>query len=145
MKLPKIEIKYKISKGDHIKIKESKDAYEAFKTFYKNLETFVENVVVMYLAIDNSIVGMHHLSKGGTSVAIMETKTIAATALNIPNCTGVIISHNHPSGNLTPSSADLNVTNKIKKALDLFDIQLLDHLILGIDNYISFVDNGHIH
>jgi DNA repair protein RadC len=59
------------------------------------------------------------------------------------NASGIIVCHNHPSGNLNPSESDTKLTQKIKEAGNLMDIQLLDHLILTTDdNYYSFADNG---
>ena len=57
-------------------------------------------------------------------------------------CSGVIVAHNHPSGNTNPSNEDILITNKIKQALNIFDIQLMDHIILTEDSYYSFADEG---
>ena len=55
---------------------------------------------------------------------------------------GLIVAHNHPSGNLNPSESDTKITQKIKEAGNLLDVQLLDHLIIANDDYYSFADNG---
>lgn len=89
-----------------------------------------------YLPID-----FFQIGKGGYDATIVEIREICKYAI-LNNATAVIVAHNHPSGNLTPSSEDIQVTKKIKEALKLFNIELIDHLIIHQNNYYSFSDNN---
>jgi DNA repair protein RadC len=96
----------------------------------------------MYLNNANEIIGIHKLSKGGITATIIDIRILLATALKCL-ATGIIVSHNHPSGNLVPSKLDKDLTEKLKAACKLLDINLLDHVIIVPDNaYFSFVDEG---
>jgi DNA repair protein RadC len=80
--------------------------------------------------------------RGGISGTFTDVRILLQAAIKA-NASGIIVCHNHPSGNLTPSESDTKRTHKIKEAGNLMDIQLLDHLILTPDdNYYSFADNG---
>lgn len=83
------------------------------------------------------------ISIGKTDASLVDIKIVAKSAVN-HLASAIIIAHNHPSGNLKPSSADIDLTQKIKSALSLFDIQLLDHLIVSESQYYSFADEGKI-
>jgi DNA repair protein RadC len=90
----------------------------------------------------NSVLGILEISKGGISGTVTDVRLIFQAAIKA-NASGIIVCHNHPSGNLNPSESDTKLTQKIKEAGNLMDIQLLDHLILTTDdNYYSFADNG---
>jgi len=89
----------------------------------------------------NNTAGFAKISQGGTAGTVVDIKIIAKYAVESLS-SSVIICHNHPSGNITPSEADINITKKIKDALLLFDIKLTDHIILSENNYYSFADNG---
>jgi len=90
----------------------------------------------------NSVLGIMPVSKGGLSGTVTDVRLIFQGAIKA-NASGIIVCHNHPSGNLNPSDSDTKITQKIKEAGNLMDIQLLDHLILIIDgSYYSFADNG---
>jgi DNA repair protein RadC len=81
------------------------------------------------------------ISSGGISGTVLDTRVIFQGAL-LANASSLIIFHNHPSSNLKPSKADKDITNKIKKAGELLDIILLDHLIITEHSYYSFADEG---
>jgi DNA repair protein RadC len=81
------------------------------------------------------------VSKRGISGSIADIRIIFQAAIKA-NASGLIICHCHPSGNLNPSESDIKLTQKIKEAGNLMDIQLLDHLILTSESYYSFSDNG---
>ena len=86
--------------------------------------------------------GIMHVSKGGISGTVTDVRILFQAAIKA-NASGIIVCHNHPSGNLNPSESDTKLTQKIKEAGNLMDIQLLDHLILTTDDsYYSFADNG---
>jgi DNA repair protein RadC len=81
------------------------------------------------------------VSEGGISGTMVDPKRIFKIALD-SYCSGIIISHNHPSGNLTPSTGDTKLTKKIIDGGKLLDITVIDHLIIGMDDYFSFADEG---
>jgi DNA repair protein RadC len=81
------------------------------------------------------------LSQGGVSGTVTDIRIIMKKAIEYLS-SGIIVCHNHPSGNLRPSESDTKITRKIKEAGSLMDIQLLDHLIISDKDYFSFADNG---
>ncbi|RBP42813.1 JAB domain-containing protein [Garciella nitratireducens] len=87
---------------------------------------------------DDKIIGAEELFKGSTDAAIVDLKIIARSLLNYQDIKGMAVFHNHPSGNPTPSREDLQMTNKIKNLTEIFDIELLDHFIVGKEKTLSF-------
>lgn len=87
---------------------------------------------------DDKIIGAEELFKGATDAAIVDLKIIARSLLNYQDVKGMAVYHNHPSGNPTPSREDLQMTNKIKNLTEIFDIELLDHFIVGKEKTLSF-------
>ena len=86
--------------------------------------------------------GVYQLSQGGITGTLIDLRILFAVILKSLTV-AVILAHNHPSGKLKPSDADIKLTDKIKKASELFDIKILDHLIFAPDgDYYSFSDNG---
>ena len=92
----------------------------------------------------NAVLGILSVSKGGISGTVTDIRLIFQGALKT-NASGIIVCHNHPSGNAFPSESDRKITQKIKEAGNLLDIQLLDHIIiLPVEGYYSFADDGSI-
>jgi DNA repair protein RadC len=92
----------------------------------------------------NAVLGILSVSKGGISGTVTDVRLIFQGALKT-NASGIIVAHNHPSGNALPSDSDKKITQKIKEAGNLLDIQLLDHIIiLPVEGYYSFADEGTI-
>jgi DNA repair protein RadC len=90
----------------------------------------------------NAVLGILSVSKGGISGTVTDVRIIFQAAIKA-NASGIIVCHNHPSGNAYPSESDRKITQKIKEAGNLMDIQLLDHLIiLSVEGYYSFADDG---
>jgi DNA repair protein RadC len=85
--------------------------------------------------------GIFEVSSGGITGTVADPKLIFVAALKSGAC-GLVLSHNHPSGNLQPSQADIELTKRIKEGGKLLDIQLLDHLIITSEGYCSFSDEG---
>ena len=95
----------------------------------------------MTLNNSNETTGYFKISQGGITGTVVDIRIIAKYAIeNL--ATGVILAHNHPSGKLMPSEADKQITRKVKDALKMFDIQVMDHLILTEQSYYSFADEG---
>jgi DNA repair protein RadC len=102
-----------------------------------------EQFVVMYLNVSSRVMGIYRASNGGITGTVCDTRIILSVALRIA-ATGIILSHNHPSGNLKPSQADVDMTRKLKEAARFMDIKLVDHIIVDPSGtrYFSFADEG---
>ncbi len=100
-----------------------------------------EEFYVLYLNRANRVIKLEQLSKGGLSATVVDVKLMMRQALLLKAST-LILAHNHPSGNLRPSEEDLQLTAQIKKACKYFDLKLLDHLIFGGKEVMSFADDG---
>ena len=136
----------KVKPSERPSIKTSKEGQRSlFESWaYDNIE-HVETCKMLLLSRSNKVLGITTISKGGVSGSLMDMKVIFQYAIKTNAC-GIIVAHNHPSGNATPSANDLKITRKIKEAGDILDIQLLDHIILTPEEefYTSFADEGHI-
>ncbi len=100
-----------------------------------------EEFFVLFLNKANRVLAHQHISKGGVDGTVADIKIILKHALEHLS-SGIVAVHNHPSGNLKPSEADVRLTRKLKESSALMDIQLLDHLIIGEQRYFSFSDEG---
>ena len=89
----------------------------------------------------NKVLGIFKLSTGGVSGTVADPKIIFVAALK-GGASGIIVAHNHPSGNLTASQSDINLARKLKEAGKFLEIQLLDHVIVTTKGYLSFADEG---
>ena len=122
-------------------VKSSFDAFQFIRdTILKGIEV-QEHFVALYLSQANKIIGYYHHSTGTINSTPVDIEIIAAVALKTL-AKAVIISHNHPSGNLMPSDADKILTKRVKEALRLFDIALLDHIIVTREGHTSFAETG---
>ena len=118
------------------------DAYKyLIKTYRKGAVCYKEYFKVLLLNNNSDILGHAVISEGGITATYADLRIIFQAAL-LANATHIIIAHNHPSGSLQPSTDDINLTNSIKRAGDVMNIKLLDHIILTEDGYCSFQDNG---
>ncbi len=95
-----------------------------------------EQFKVLFTNRANRVLGIFELSSGGTTGTVADPKLIFIAALRV-GAHGLILAHNHPSGNLTASQMDINLTRKVKECGRLLDIQLLDHIILTVDGYFA--------
>ena len=100
-----------------------------------------EEFWVLYLNNSNKVIYKAQLSKGGITGTVVDIRIIFKMAFE-QNATGLILSHNHPSGKLIASEADLKITKRIKEAGQTLEIQVLDHLIITENGYFSFQDEG---
>lgn len=141
--IAEIELVYKPSISNKPIITCALDAHNVFMDFYPMGTLHIqEHFFVAYLNRFNRVLGVLHLSSGGITGTVADIRLIFGTALKAAAC-GLIISHNHPSGNLNPSELDKQVTTKIRKAGDMLDVKLMDHIIIGHDGkYLSFSDEG---
>jgi DNA repair protein RadC len=102
---------------------------------------FVEQFKVLMLNRANKVLGILDVSTGGVTGTVADPKVIFVAAIKANAC-AIIMAHNHPSGNLRPSQADIDLTRKIKEGGKLLEIQLLDHVIVTTEGYYSFADEG---
>ena len=142
-KLAEMEVSYRPKKVHHPIIKSSSDVYfHLLRFFPEETISLQEQFVVGYVNRANRLMGVYELSKGGITGTVADPRLVLSVALKTA-ATGVILAHNHPSGNLQPSLQDKDITKKIQEACKLLDITLLDHLIVvPEDAYFSFADEG---
>jgi DNA repair protein RadC len=120
-------------------IKCSKDVADIFQPLLSDL--MHEEFWILFLNRSNKVINRMKLSQGGVSGTVTDVRMVMKRAIEYL-ASGIIVCHNHPSGNLNPSESDSKITQKIKEAGNLMDIQLLDHLIISDKCYYSFADNG---
>lgn len=120
-------------------VRSSKDAFEYIYPFLADLSH--EEFWVLNLNRANRIVSHIHISKGGVAGTVVDAKVVYKHAIE-QLASGLILCHNHPSGNLKPSEADIQLTQKLKEAGKFLEINVLDHLIIGEQKYFSFADEG---
>ena len=126
---------------EEVKIQSSESVAAYLSPLLSELEQ--EVFYVLFLNRNHQIKAEREFFKGGVSATIIDPRIIFREAIHHLS-SAIIIAHNHPSGNLHPSKADLDITQKIKAAAAIFDIQLLDHLIISHKGYYSFADHGKI-
>ena len=129
-----------VKSSERIKITDCNDAAALFFDVWDWTSVeHTEEVKIMLLNRANKVLGIASLSKGGLSGSIIDTRVILQYAIKANAC-AVILAHNHPSGNLNASEADIMITNKVREALKLVEIQLLDHIIINKDEEYSNIE-----
>jgi DNA repair protein RadC len=139
----KISYKNRIASSNFNKIKSSSDAADIiFENWDKDTIELHESFKIMLLNNSNEVKGIYEISSGGITGTLVDLRILFAVVLKSLS-TAIILTHNHPSGNLKPSHADKALTHKIKKASELLDIKLLDHIIITPNSsYYSFADDN---
>lgn len=126
------------------KVITSHGAYEVLTNIFPaDTIDYRETFIVLYLNKASQVLGYSVISEGGTASVAVDVKLIIQAAL-LANASAIIIAHNHPSGNLRPSIDDNRLTKRVEEAARLFDIKVLDHLIVTSESFYSFSDNGDI-
>ena len=101
-----------------------------------------EMFIVLAVNVRNKITGIHTVSVGSLDTSIVHPREVFKFAI-LANASSIIVAHNHPSGDTTPSSDDIELTKRLKQASEILAIDLLDHIVLGHDGqYLSFRDRG---
>ena len=100
-----------------------------------------EEFWILLLNRANKVIGNYQISVGGIGSTEVDPKKIFRIALD-KKATGIILCHNHPSENIEPSTSDINLTKKLKEAGNTLDIIVMDHIIIGTNEYFSFADKG---
>ncbi|MFZ4740310.1 MAG: RadC family protein [Bacteroidales bacterium] len=121
------------------KINSSNDAFELMHSMVS--DSFYEEFWIIMLNKANKVIKYKSISEGGLTATVADPKKIFKLALE-NNATSLILCHNHPSGNLKPSEADIKITKQLKEAGLLLEISVIDHIIIGDDSYYSFADEG---
>lgn len=125
-------------------VKTPKDVYEILLGFWNaDKIELCEQFCVMLLNNRGNVLGIVELSSGGYTSVVVDTKMIFSVALKACACS-IVVAHNHPSGNLKPSSEDIRLTVKLVEAGKILDIPLHDHLIISSEGYLSLADEGYI-
>jgi DNA repair protein RadC len=119
------------------------NSQEVFRLFDHLVESHYEQFWILILNRGNRVIDRVKISEGGLTGTVVDPKKVYKLALDL-YATSLILIHNHPSGNLSPSEADLAVTTKLINAGKFLDIDVLDHIIIGCGEYYSFADNGNI-
>jgi DNA repair protein RadC len=134
---------YKKTEIEKVKLTCSRETYNVLQKLYQADPDTLQHEAVYLLCLDraNNVCVSKQISKGGFSSCIMDIKSIFKEVL-LSGLSGMIISHNHPSGNLKPSTQDNNVTEKLKAAAKTLDISFLDHIIYTENGYFSYADEG---
>jgi DNA repair protein RadC len=124
---------------EKIPVKSSRTVFHLFHPLLGDLEH--EEFWLLMLNRANRILGRFKVSQGGLSGTVIDTRIILKKALD-SLASSIIVCHNHPSGNNQPSDADVRITEKLKKASEMLEIKLLDHIIIADKSYFSFADEG---
>ena len=146
MTVAEIQLTYKskIKASERPQINQSEDVHRLLlENWNFEIIEFIEEFKIILLNRANRVLGMVNISQGGMAGTIADPKVIFAAALKSA-ASQIILIHNHPSGNLKPSQADLNLTRKLKAGGELLDIAVLDHIILTKDGYLSLAEEGMI-
>ena len=139
------EVKLRILRGkkvNTIKIKSAKDSIDILRKYITPAKVQTQEfMVAMYLNNNNNVLAVYQFGMGGFTGTVMDIRLLMAAALKL-GATSIILCHNHPSGNLTPSQADKDITREVVKVANIHHIKLLDHIILTKESYFSFAEQG---
>jgi DNA repair protein RadC len=138
---PLLTLKKEPTEFPKVKIKSSFDSSEFIRKFYSDDIGIFESFFILLLNNNMETIAYAKISQGGVVATFVDSKIIAKYCLD-SLAQFIILAHNHPSGNLTPSSQDIKITEKIKEVLNIIDVQVIDHIILSEEGYYSFSDNG---
>lgn len=144
-KIAEVSLVYKtnVKASDRAQVSSSREAFDALNhSWDRDRIEHVEEFKILLLNRANKVLGVCNISQGGITGTVVDVRVILQYALKA-NASGIILGHNHPSGNTKPSEADMHITRKIKEASKLLDISTLDHIIITPDGfYYSMSDEG---
>lgn len=127
--------------AQRINIKTSRDAYVALLPYYEDIIEHRERGVALLLNRANQVIGVYNMGDGGITGTVIDTRLLLCAAINCL-ASSIILSHNHPSGNLKASDQDMELTKKLSSAAKLLEMKVIEHLIITKYDYYSFADNG---
>ena len=141
-----IEVVYKrkvnCKVSERPKITEAGDAYKILIHYWNEDKIdLLEEFKVLFLSRSNRVLQIFPVSQGGITGTVADPRLILVGALKVGACS-MVLCHNHPSGNLKPSRADAELTQKIKQAAAYHDIGVMDHIIISSEGYYSFAEEG---
>jgi DNA repair protein RadC len=139
-----IQLTYKsnVKPSSRPKISGSKDAFTILKENWdEGTIELVEQFKAMFTNRANKVLGILNVSTGGVTGTVADPRVIFVAAIKA-GATGLIVAHNHPSGNLIASQSDIELTKRLREAGKILEIQLLDHIIVTTEGYFSFADEG---
>ena len=140
----RLTYKSKVKPSDRPRVTSSAQAFRIFLEYWDDSITHIESMKVMLLNRASRVLGIADLSTGGTTGCVLDMKVVFQYAIKA-NASSIILAHNHPSGNLSPSQADINITKKLSDASKILDIQMLDHIIISPEEkYYSMSDGGYL-
>jgi len=143
-RVSEIQISYRspLKPSERPKITQSREAYNILlNSWDQDRIELVEQFKILLLNRANRVLGICEISSGGGAGTVVDPKLVFMVALKA-NAHGIIAAHNHPSGNLQPSQADMQLTDKLKAAGKFLELQLLDHIIVTKEAYCSMADDG---
>jgi len=137
------EISLKRIKSDikKVKITSSLIASNFARNFFHEDITIYESFFIILMNRSNNTIGYAKISQGGVAGTVVDPKIVAKYCVDTLSSACILV-HNHPSGNKKPSQEDINITKKVRDGLKLFDINVLDHIILTDEEYLSMADEG---
>lgn len=143
MQFSEITINYKPLPNRNLtnKIRSSLECYNILKTHWSDKINYKEEFLILLLNKNNVVIGISKISEGGQSGTVVDPKMIFQCALKA-NAAYIVLAHNHPSGNLKASSADLTITKKLVQLGLLMELPIYDHIILTEENYLSLAEEG---
>lgn len=137
-----IELSYKskFPASTRPRVLTSRQAYEVLMSSWDdNKISFVEQAKVLLLNRANRVLGIHEVSSGGVAGTVVDPKLVFIAAIKA-NASSILLAHNHPSGNLKPSTQDELLTERLRQCGKFLDIHLHDHIIVSTEGYYSFAD-----
>ena len=143
-RVAEVELVYKttVKASERPKVTSINDSYRLLRELWnENTIEMQEEFKVLLLNRGNRVMGIYEASAGGLTGTVADPRLIMAAAIKSLSV-GIILSHNHPNGNLNPSRADEELTQKIKVAASYHDITVLDHIIITSEGYYSFAEKG---
>jgi len=139
--IEKISLKKDPTNFERVKITSSQNSADYIRQFYSDDIEIFESFFILLLNRQNKTIGYAKISQGGVAGTVVDSKIVLKYIVDTL-ASAVILCHNHPSGNLNPSTQDLEITKKLSQAAKLVDSQVMDHIILTPDSFYSFADNG---
>ena len=142
-KVSEVDLIYKseIPASERPKMGDARTCVNILRPLFGDSIEHRESFWVLFLSRANKFLGAYEVGRGGVAGCVADPKLVFHAALKA-NASGIIISHNHPSGNLQASAADLSLTKKIKDGGRLLEIEVLDHIILTPESFMSFANDG---
>jgi DNA repair protein RadC len=141
--IKKFELKTSQTDLEQVKISKSEDAADFIRQFYSDDIEIYESFFILLMNRANKVTGYAKISQGGVCGTIVDKKILLKYVVD-SLASAVIIAHNHPSGNTSPSDSDIRITKEIRQLCELVDSTLFDHIILTAESFYSFADNGNL-